>query len=194
MASMYPLERLTHHFHFLPHYESTFCLGLGKIPLLTLNRGSPGGLSGQVGGKCDIMTQEKMFWNRQNSVVTLWTPMLAMVALPGLGHALIHSLIQLTVSECSLSQSLFSVGGWAPAYTCASPECFMFTNTQYLLSTISFFEGLYIFYVYILWCYRQTFMCREESIWFESHILDFHHNSAFDVTLTLWVILLSSVT
>lgn len=69
-----------------------FVQGWGKhLCCLTVSRGYLRGLSGQVGGECDIMTQEEMFCNRQ----TLWLPSELLcwqwLLCLDLGQVLIHS-------------------------------------------------------------------------------------------------------
>lgn len=100
-----------------------------------------------MGGKCDIMTQEEMFWNRWNSVVTHWTLRLAVAVLDlgqALTHSFIHSFIQLSLKLLEDSLSLVSVVGLLHkhvmhVYKHSEP------SVNYLL-----FKGLFIFYVYKL--------------------------------------------
>lgn len=110
--------------YFSSDHISAACPGLGKTLYLhcwTLSRGHLGRLSGQVGRKCDVMTQEEMFWNRQSSVVTLWLPMLAVTALPRSGagshactctHSFIHSFNCLWTLPGSISHYC----GWLGSY------------------------------------------------------------------------------
>lgn len=93
------------------------CPGLGyALPSLPDSQQRlPGRLSGQVGGKCDMVTQEEMSRDGRDLLVTLRAPMLSVGALPGSGAGppLIHSFIHSTVFKLPLGQCFVSAGGWA---------------------------------------------------------------------------------